>query len=102
MEENCSNSEYQDVVPSELRSPVLPLSGDKKNTIWRSETALNKNYESRLPLPSFTVTAPPFNNASESKFLYFPRKFSMQAFRKLSGSSVSGLHRFLLFDWYNV
>lgn len=88
MEESCSNSEREDVVPGELNLPSS-LSDDKKNTIWRSETDLHRNYESRLPLPSFTVTAPPFDHATESKFLYFPRKFSMQAFRKLSGSSVS-------------
>lgn len=59
-----------------------------------STIALNKNAhwcsDSTIPVPSFTVTAPPFDrSSSESKHSYFPRKFSLQAFRKLSGSSVS-------------
>lgn len=46
--------------------------------------------DSTMPVPSFTVTAPPIDESpNESKHSYFPRKFSFQAFRKLSGSSVS-------------
>lgn len=62
----------------------LPTNSAKKST-WYSESVLNTS----LRLPSLTVTAPPFDNSSEHKFSYFPRKFSFQAFRKLSGSSVS-------------
>lgn len=88
MEESESKVEQHDsALPnSKLNPPVLC---SKKSTIWCSETVLSKGYEATLPLPSFTVTAPPFDNATESRFSYFPRKFSFQAFRKLSGSSVS-------------
>lgn len=71
------------ISPFDLKMPTNPA---KKSSTWHSESVLTT---STLPLPSLTVTAPPYDNSSEHKFSYFPRKFSFQAFRKLSGSSVS-------------
>lgn len=87
MEETKSNVEQDSTLSSNVLH--LPVLENEENTMWCSDTVLSKGYESTLPLPSFTVTAPPFDNTTESKFSYFPRKFSFQAFRKLSGSSVS-------------
>lgn len=86
-EEKSSNEDtFNMVMPSyDLK---IPASSDKKNTTWHSENTLH-TATLTLPLPSLTVTAPTFDHASEHKFLYFPRKFSIQALRKLSGSSVS-------------
>lgn len=86
MEKMKSNAEKCSTLSSGNSSVLL---NSNKNTVLYNDCVFSKSCISTLPLPSLTVTAPQFNCAAESTFSYFPRKFSFQAFRKLSGSSVS-------------
>lgn len=85
MENSSARSDENETESQNLKVPSTSIG---KNA-WHSESNLDKFDSSALPVPSFVVTAPTFDTTSEHKFLYFPRKFSFQAFRKFSGSAVS-------------
>lgn len=80
--------------------PYLSANSRANSATWYSDSILSGFAATRLP--SVVVTTAPYdddddNDRSSRRFSYFPRKFSLQALRKFSGSSVSDAFLFVLF-----